>query len=68
MSEEIEGRLTKKLSQENVPNMNIENEEPTKDRPWNDPHPEVDASVYQAAQPIESDREETSYMYTYSFA
>ena len=94
MLEEIEGKVTKKLSQElsrtksrildalyeldefllnpqvrvqsgTVPgtsrNMKVENQKLAEDRSQNDPHPEVDASVYRTAQSMDSDPEEASY-------
>ena len=94
VSEEIEGRVRKKLSQEftrteirilgalskldefllnpqvwlqsgTVPeasqNINVGNQEPTGDHSQNDPRAEVDASVYQTAQPMDSDPKETLY-------
>ena len=41
--------------------MNIENQGATGDRFQIDPHPEVYASVYRSAQPMDSDPEEISY-------
>ena len=40
--------------------MKVENQEPSGDRSQNDPCPEVDASVYQTVQPMDSEPEEAS--------
>ena len=41
--------------------MNVENQEPIVDHSQIDLRPEVDAYVYQTAQPLDSDPEETFY-------
>ena len=42
-------------------NTAVENQKPTGDRFQNDPHPEVESSVYQSRSAIDSDPEETSH-------
>ena len=94
--EEIEGRVTKKLSQEfsrtksqnlgalskldefltypqvrvqsgtvsgTSRNANVENQEPTEDGSYNDPHPEVRGFIYWSSQSMDSDLKESSYSY-----
>ena len=95
ISEEIEGRVTKKLSQEisrtesrilealsnldefllnlqirtfsgttpgTFRNTDVENQEPSRDRSRNDPHPEVEFSACRASNLTDSDPEETSHI------
>ena len=44
-------------------NTDVENQEPTGDRSQDDPHPEVESSVHQSRNSIDSDPEEASHTY-----
>ena len=100
VSEETEGRVTKKLSQEfsrteirilgalskldefllnpqirafsgTIPgtfrDTDVENQEPSRDRSQNDPHPEVEFSACRARNLTDSDPDETSHKYEPEF-
>ena len=78
VSEEVEGKVTEKLSQEvsrtescilralskldEFRNADLENQEPSRDRSQNDYHPEVEFSACRASKLTDSDPDETSHM------